>query len=535
MLRAKQINKFFNQSSSRRNRFLLAKYLTILCLLLIIFKIYDVAVVNHKSYEKYYVKSNLGFRRDITDRNGNMLATNLVTYSLYVKGQLIEDKTNFVKIIKKIFPDINVASLKKKLNRNSRNLSLVKRDITKQQKDSIEQEGFLGVFFHEDVKRIYPHKNLFSHVIGYVDIDEKGLTGIEKSQNKFLSSEGKEPLQTSLDLDIQSIIRDELAKELKKFSAKGAVAIVMNINNGEILSLVSLPDYDPYKPWVSLKDKAYNNRASLNLHEMGSTFKIFTMALALNENITDLDQEYDVSEPLKVDRFFITDHNKSEEPLSAREIFIKSSNIGTAKIALELDNKLPAFFNKLKLFDPLKIELVEKSVGIKPKKWRKSNIVTASYGYGVSVSALHLIQSVAAILNNSQIFHYATLIKDKETASGDQVVSQKVSKEVREIMQQVVLYGTGRRSKSFLYSIGGKTGTAHKIGISGYDQNRLLSSFISFFPIANPQYIIYINYDEPKGIEETYYYATGGVTAAPVTKRIIERIAPLLSVYPDKL
>ena len=344
-----------------------------------------------------------------------------------------------------------------------------------------------------------------------------------------------ETLITSLDLDIQSIVKEELAKELTKFSAKGAVAVIMDINNGEILSLVSLPDYDPYKPWVSLKDKAYNNRASLNLHEMGSTFKIFTMALALQEGVIDLDEEFDVSKPLKIDRFFITDHSKAKKPLTGREVFVKSSNIGTAQIALRLEDKIPSFLESLNLFRPLPLELIETSKGMRPKRWRKSNTVTASYGYGVSVTAIHLIQAVAAILNNKQEFHYATLIKGKDTTIEGQVVSEEVSKQIREIMQQVVLFGTGRRSRSYLYSLGGKTGTAHKIGISGYDHNKLLSSFISFFPIENPQYIVYINYDEPQGIKETYYYATGGVTAAPVTKRIIERIAPLLSVYPDKL
>ncbi len=535
MIRAKKVNIFFNQLSARRNRFVLAKYLIILCFFVAAYSVYDLSYVKFKPYEKYVKKSNLSFRKDITDRNGNILATNLVTYSLYVKPSLIDDHKHFYKALRIIFNDIDIKHVDKKLAKKNNNLTLIKRDITKQQKELIEQEGFIGVFFHEDIKRIYPHKNLFSHVIGYVDIDEKGLTGIEKSLNNNLVTTETDSLITSLDLDIQSIVKEELLQQLKKFNAKGATAIVMNVNNGEILSLVSLPDYDPYRPWISLKDKKYNNRASLNLHEMGSTFKIFTMALGLENNILDLDEEFDVSESIKIDRFNITDHSSSKKLLSGRDIFIKSSNIGTAQIAMRLEDKIPSFLDKLNLFKPLQLEIVEKSIGQKPRRWRQSNIITASYGYGVSVTAIHLVQAVASIINKDQKFYYATLIKDKKTAIEQPVISSEVSMQIRDIMQEVVQYGTARRSKSFLYSIGGKTGTAHKVGLNGYDEERLLSSFISFFPVSKPEYIVYVNYDEPQGIEETLFYATGGVTAAPVAKRIIERIAPLLSVYPDKL
>ncbi len=535
MIKAKKENIFFNQLSARRNRFVLAKYLIVLCFIVAAFSVYNLSFLKYKPYEKYVKKNNLSFRKDITDRHGNILATNLITYSLYVKSNLIDDHSNFYRALNIIFDDINIDKINAKLAKKNNNLTLIKRDITKQQKELIEQEGFIGVFFHEDIKRIYPHKNLFSHVIGYVDIDEKGLTGLEKSLNQNLISSESEALITSLDLDIQSIVKDELVKNLIKFNAKGATAIVMNVNNGEILSLVSLPDYDPYKPWISLKDRGFNNRASLNLHEMGSTFKIFTMALGLEHKKFELDEEFDVSESIKIDRFSITDHSSSNDLLSGRDIFVKSSNIGTAQIALRLEDHIPNFLDKLNLFKPLKLELVEKSTGQKPKRWRKSNVITASYGYGVSVTAIHLVQAVASIINKDQKFNYATLIKGKKTSLNEHIVSAEVSKQIREIMQQVVQYGTARRSKSFLYSIGGKTGTAHKIGLKGYDEKRLLSSFVSFFPVLQPEYIVYVNYDEPNGIEETLYYATGGVTSAPVAKNIIERIAPLLSVYPDKL
>ncbi|MBT4922467.1 MAG: penicillin-binding protein 2 [Rickettsiales bacterium] len=535
MLIPRKVNVFFNQLNDRRNRFLCTKYLIILAFLLLALKVYNISVTNYRPYERYNAKKTIDFRKDITDRHGNILATNLVTYSLYIKAHLIENKEKFRKVVEELFPNSDAEKFKKKLNREKEALVLLERDITKQQKERIEQEGFVGVFFHEDVKRVYPHNNLFSHVIGYVDIDENGLTGIEKALNNDLLTEESESLVTSLDLDIQSIVKEEITKELVKFKAKGAVAVIMDINNGEILSLVSLPDYDPYSPWISLRDKDYNNRASLNLHEMGSTFKIFTMSLALEEGLLDLDEEFDVSQPIEIDRFTITDHSTASEPLTGREVFVKSSNIGTAQIALRLEDKLPIFLSSLNLFKPLSIEVVEKSRGREPKRWSTARKVTASYGYGVSVTVIHLMQAVASILNNEQRFHYATLIKGKDTAIEGQVVSEDTSLKIREIMQQVVLFGTGRRSKSYLYSLGGKTGTAHKVGISGYDTTRLLSSFISFFPIANPRYIIYINYDEPQGIEETYFYATGGITAAPATKRIIERIAPLLSIYPDKL
>ena len=406
------------------------------------------------------------------------------------------------------------------------------------QKYEINNLGHVGLFFHEAHKRLYPHKNLVSHLIGFVGRDKTGLAGFEKYLDDYgtkNNSLNDDVVFLSIDIDVQRILYEELNIAVKKFDAKGGVAVVMDINNAEIYGMVSLPDFNPYYPQEILYNRNFNNKATYDLYEMGSTFKTFTFALALENNLINMDDIYDVSKNIRIDRYRIKDFKKINEEITAREVFTRSSNVGTAQIAQLFSKELQQdFFKKLKFFDQLNIELIEKSHSKLLKRWGKANIITSSYGYGISVTSMHLMQATAAMLNGGTLLP-ATLIKDNNNnLQAERVISTRVSKIIRELFYETVEHGTGWRAKSKGYSIGGKTGSANKIDNKGYNEKRVLASFIAAFPINNPKFLVLSLLDEPHGIKETGGYTTGGAVSAPIVKNIIEKMAPVLNIIPDK-
>lgn len=484
-------------------------------------------------------KLNPNRRYDILDRNDNILATDIVTYTLYAEPYNIRSVKQVVNDLKEFAPLINWQNIEKKLaNKRFKGRVLLIRDLTPKQKMAINNLGHVGLYFHEDLKRFYPYSNIMSHLLGFVDYDEYGLSGFEGYVSKILLNNrqiDQDKINLSIDIKIQNIVHEELNKALKEYSASGAVAIVMDVKTAEIYAMVSLPDYNPYDPGPSLKDRNFNNKATYDSHEMGSTFKIFTMALALEEQLISLEEKLDVSENIEISGYKIKDFKKIKEEISVRDIFIRSSNIGTSKIAQKFSDKQQQdFLTQLKLFAPLEIELIEKSSTNLPNKWGLTRKITASYGYGVAVTAMHLTQAVNAVINDG-IFKPATIIKDKNMQrQGERIISEENSAIIRSLMRDVVKYGTARKAFSLGYDIGGKTGSANKVGKYGYDEDRLLSSFIAIFPVEKPKFIIYSFLDEPKGTIATAGYATGGATVAPLVKNIIERIAPIYDLAPEK-
>lgn len=476
-------------------------------------------------------------RRNIVDRNGAILATNLVTYTLYAKPNILNKKEELIRTLHEIFPEVKLGYFAKKLQDSKRkNLVRLNRDLTPKHKQILMARGYIGLFFHPDVKRIYPHRNLFSHLLGYVDSDERGIAGVEKyfdTDLKDKNQEHEDNLVLSLDLNVSTIVHQVLSKTVEKFQARGGVAIVSDIQNGEVLSLISLPDYDPYLPAVSLHDQNYNNKGSFNLYELGSTLKVVTMASGLENEVLTESDKFDLSKPIYVSGFKIEDHKVIEEKVTAKTILAKSSNIGVAQIALKIGaTKQKEFIKRLKVFDPLEFEVVEKSYFPMPRRWGLSRSITASYGYGISLTPLHLTQAIGAVVNGGN-FYPVTLIKGRNSEYvPNRVISENNSKIVRSMMQEVVQVGTGRKARSRIYEIAGKTGTANKLGKSGYVEDQVIASFVAFFPYHDPKYLVYVLVDDPQGLEETFGYATGGWVAAPAVKRIIERIAPILSVYP---
>ncbi len=477
-------------------------------------------------------------RPDILDRNGEILATNLITYTLYAEPANIRSAEEILRDLQQYLGNRDQVKLLKKLsNKNSKRRILLIRDLTPQEKHEINSFGHVGLHFHEDLKRFYPYKNGLAHILGFVDHDEIGLAGFEKYYDRVIAKErtGQQQVNLALNINVQNIVHETLKDAVQEFSALGGGAVVLDVASGEIYAFSSFPDFNPYNPGATLVDKNYHNKVSYELYEMGSTFKIFTMALALENQLINLEDEIDVSDDIRIDGFNIKDFKKIKEEITFRKVFAKSSNIGTARIA----QKFPAglqqkFLKDLKFFQPLNIELVERSFAKMPKRWGLSRTITASYGYGVSVSAIHLAQAVAAMVNGGYLVDATLLKKEQQDLDRQNIISEQTSKKVRELMAEVVASGTGWRANSKGYSVGGKTGSAHKVGKKGYDEDRLLSSFVGVFPIEEPQFLVYLFLDEPKGTEQTGGYATGGVVAAPYVKKIIERIAPLLNIAPDK-
>ncbi|APR98911.1 peptidoglycan D,D-transpeptidase FtsI family protein [Wolbachia endosymbiont of Folsomia candida] len=537
--------------------------------IIIIFRIFSLTF-DHPNVPEDLKQINKEYTQpDILDRNGVVIATNVPTTSLYINPNKIRNPEAITKQLCSVFNDLEYENLYKLLT-SKKNFAWIKRHLTPKELLVIKNTGVPGVNFYDDIKRIYPHSNLFAHVLGYTDIDGHGIAGIEAyiSKNTWIpvsstrmtekkgtgmtqdqtsthssvirvadawiqkkntcSRAADRHTQLSLDLRVQNVVHEELTKAINKYQALGGVGIVLNVKNSEVVSMVSLPDFNP-----NLQNKAEDaqkfNRASLGVYEMGSVLKFFTIAAALDANVTKISDLYDVSNPITIGKYKIHDFHKSKIPeITVQDIFIKSSNIGAAKIAAKLGvEKQVEYFKTMKLFSPLKIEIPEKSMPIVPSRWSESTLITASYGYGVAVTPMHIAQTAAALVNDG-IFHNATFILDKKSI-GEQIVTRRTSREIRKLLRAAVTDGTGTRANIKAYSIGGKTGSAEKVINGKYDKNANIASFIGVLTTLDPRYIVLIAIDGPQGTK----FSTGGIIAAPVVKNIISRIAPILNVTPE--
>lgn len=473
-------------------------------------------------------------RREIVDRNGELIAINLATASLYADPRYILDAAEAAKKLHRILPEIPEKELLEKFT-SDKHFIWIKRNLTPKEQYAINSLGIPGLKFQGEEKRIYPKGSLFAHALGYVGLDGFGLAGMEKKLDKELTDSKKldEPLQVSLDVRIQGILHEELSHYKNEFEATGAVGVVMDVNTGEVLAMVSLPDFDPQDPGHATSDQLFN-RVTLGVFEMGSTFKIFTTAMALDTGAVSIRGGYDVSKPIRVGRFAIHDYHPKAGWLSVPEILIYSSNIGTAKMAIDVGSDVQQYFLKeLGMLSQSPIELPEKGTPIYPSKWSEASMMTVSYGHGIAVTPMHVVSGVSAMVNGGTLYN-ATLLKHKKGyISKASIISAKTSRLMRQLLRMVVEDGTGSKADAEGYMVGGKTGTAEKVGDSGrYKKKALVSSFIGVFPIQKPRYVVLAMLDEPKGDKSTGYYATGGQVAAPVVKNVVSRIAPILGVMP---
>ncbi|GER06793.1 peptidoglycan glycosyltransferase [Iodidimonas muriae] len=475
-------------------------------------------------------------RADIVDRNGVVLATNLRTASLYADPKRILDPEDAAAKLVRILPDLAQAELLEKL-RSSRRFVWIKRKLSPRQMWAVNALGLPGLAFQEEEERVYPQGRLAAHVLGFTDPDGRGLAGVEHFFDSRLSDVTMvdEPLRLSVDVRVQHALADQIAQAIERFSAKAGAGLVMDVRTGELLALASLPDYDPNHGGGAPKDALFN-RASQGVYELGSTFKAFTIAMALETGVADLSSRYDASEPIRVSRFTIRDDHPQARMLSLPEVFVHSSNIGAAKMALDVGAQdQQAFLSRIGMLRPAALEISEVGHPLVPERWRDIATMTISYGHGIAVSPVQLATGLAAMVNGGDLFP-ATLIRKNEDqmSSGKRVISENTSDIMRRLMRLVVRDGTAKSADVPGYQVGGKTGTAEKPAAGGYARKALLSSFAGVFPMDDPRYLVFVLVDEPKGTKATWNFAGGGWTAAPTVAKIILRIAPILGVEPQK-
>ncbi len=471
-------------------------------------------------------------RANVVDRNGVLLATNLATASLFANPRKVINPDETARQLVATLPELREAEVVRQLKSN-RSFVWLRRNLTPRQQWQVISLGLPGIDFHSAETRVYPNGSLAAHILGFVDIDNRGLAGVEERFDTTLR-DNTAPLQLTIDMRIQHILRSELLHAKNEFNALGATGIVLDARSGEVVAMTSLPDFDPNDGGNAQDDQRFN-RATLGVYELGSTFKIFTAAMALDYGIVTMHDGYDASKPIKISRFTIRDYHAKRRWLSVPEIFMYSSNIGAAKMAEDVGGVAQReFLGRLGMLRPASIELPEVGAPIAPSPWRPINTLTIGFGHGLAVSPLQLASGVAAMVNGGMV-HRPTLIRRESNTppQGKRIISERTSREVRRLMRLVVENGTGRKASADGYIVGGKTGTADKAKRGGYARRALISSFVGAFPMTDPRYVVLATLDEPQGNKNTHGYATGGWVAAPVVRRVIERAAPLLRVHPS--
>ncbi|UWQ19329.1 penicillin-binding protein 2 [Jannaschia sp. M317] len=489
-------------------------------------------------------------RADITDREGRVLATNVTATALYAQPHMMVDPVAAAQGLAAIFPDMNAETWARRFTSGSKFFWL-KGNISPEQQQAVHDLGEPGLLFGQREMRLYPNGPLAAHVLGGArygaqDVraaEIKGIAGIEKTFNAYLSDPAQEgaPLRLSLDLTVQTAVEQVLSGGMRLMNAKGAAAVLMDIHTGEILSLASLPDFDPNsRPRPATEgdqaDSPLFNRAVQGVYELGSTFKIFTAAQSLELGLTNAGTMIDTSGPLRVNRHPIGDFHDYGPRLSVADVIRKSSNRGTARMALAIGaERQQDFLRSLGFFEPTPVELIEApgAKPIVPPRWPDITTATVSYGHGLSASPLHLAVGYASVLNGGTRVTPTLLARSEPPRPGPRVVGPRVSAEARHMLRQVVLNGTASMGEVPGYQVGGKTGTADKPGVGGYQENTVIATFASVFPANDPDYVLIVTLDEPEIHAAGEDRRTAGWTAVPVASELVARVAPLLGLRPD--
>lgn len=518
-----------------RNRLLVAGVVLTLAFGVIASRLVELTVLNGGSEplvaSNDTESENVIGRGDITDRNGILLATSLPTASLYADPKRILDAEEAALKIASVMPELNPADLVKKMQMKGRFIWLA-RNLTPQQHFQINRLGLPGIAFQEGERRVYPHGNIAAHVLGLTNVDGLGIAGIEKQFDHQLRS-GSAAIELSLDLRIQAILQEELTSTINEFSAIGGAGIVMDVETGELIAMASLPDFDPNTPNQIVGEAGFN-RATKGVYEMGSTFKLFTAAMALDSGTVTMKSGYDATNPIRIARFAISDYHAKKRWLSVPEIILHSSNIGAAKMAVDVGTEgQQNYLRRFGMLSAVELELPEIGKPLLPSPWRPINTMTISYGHGIAVSPVQLASGISSLVNGG-IRRPVTIMKVRDGAPlGRRILSEKTSMQMRRLMRLVVTGGTGRKAEVKGYLIGGKTGTADKLSGKGYAKGSRIASFAGAFPMNNPRYSVLVVIDEPHGTKKSFNYATGGWVAAPAVGRIVSRMGPLVGIVPD--
>lgn len=482
-------------------------------------------------------------RPDIVDRNGEVLATDLKTASLFGEPRRIVDVDEVIEKLATVLPDLEAEQTYRKLNSDA-GFVWLRRQLTPKQQNDIMQLGLPGIGFRTEKRRFYPSGQTASHILGLTNIDNQGISGLEKyiddqgladlQASGLAMPDDLQPVKLSLDLRVQHIMHDELETAMEKYKAIAAGAVVIRIKTGEIVAMASLPDYDPNNPFnAHLKDRL--NRMSAGTFEMGSTIKSFTTAMALDSGKVTLDSRFDASRPITIGKQTIRDFHGKGRVLTVPEVFIYSSNIGSAREAdvVGIEGHR-AFLKRMGLLDRMKTELPEIATPTEPKVWKKVHSITISFGHGMSTTPLQTAVAAAALMNGGKLIPPTFLPRTEEEAAGlaTQVVSEKTSAEMRYLYRLNAEQGSGKRAEVAGYRVGGKTGTAEKVVNGRYSGDKRFNAFLAAFPMDDPEYVVLTIIDEPQP-EKPGMGATAGSNAAPVVANIIARAASLLGVKPD--
>jgi cell division protein FtsI (penicillin-binding protein 3) len=484
-------------------------------------------------------------RPAILDRNGLELAVDIRVPSLFAEPRRIIDVEEAAQAIHSVLPEINVDWLRTRLT-GDKGFVWVKRELTPAIQEKIMQLGIPGLDFVIESKRFYPGGTESSHILGAVNIDNQGIAGMEKDMDDegvaLLQSIGLargtdlEPVALSIDLRVQHVMHDVLTDALSRYRAIAAAGVMMDVKTGEILGLVSLPDFDPNNPVTALEKDRFN-RITSGIYELGSTFKTVTMAAALDSGKVNITDSFDARFGVRFGRFTIDDFHGKHRVLTVPEIYKYSSNIGTIKTMQQLGkDEFRAFLTKVGFDKPAPIELPERRLPTVPPKFSEIVAATASFGHGLSISPLHMARAVAAFVNDGNMVTPTLYKRSLEDArkTYQPVVSAATSEKIRYLMRLNALEGSGTRMNKFAagYRAGGKTGTAEKVVKGRYDSSKTLAVFASAFPLDNPRYAMVILVDEPHNENEQSGH-TAGWNAGEATGRIVQRVAPMLGISPD--
>ncbi|GIT90619.1 cell division protein FtsI [Jannaschia pagri] len=490
-------------------------------------------------------------RADITDREGRVLATNVTATALYAQPHKMVDPVAAAQGLAAIFPDMNAETWTRRFTSGSK-FYWLKGNISPEQQQAVHDLGEPGLLFGSREMRLYPNGPLAAHLLGGARYGEqdvraaeiKGVAGVEKTFNGFLSDPAQEgaPLRLSIDMPVQTAVEQVLYGGMRLMNAKGAAAILMDIHTGEVISLASLPDFDPNdRPRPATEgdpgDSPLFNRAVQGVYELGSTFKIFTAAQSLELGLTNAGTMIDTRGPLRQGRFSIRDFDNYGPRLSVTDVIRKSSNIGTARMALDIGGaRQRAFLESLGFMEPTPLELIE-APGIQPlvpERWPDITTMTVSYGHGLSASPLHLAVGYASLLNGGTRVTPTLLARDDPPPPGPRIISPRVSAEARHMLRRVVMEGTASMGEVAGYQVGGKTGTADKPKYTGgYWDDKVISTFASVFPAYDPKYVLVVSLDEPEIEAAGEARRTAGWTAVPVSSEIVRRVAPLMGLRPN--
>ncbi len=565
-MRKKKINKYLNKNQQsfyfedylstnkklkKEKEFIINEdrvYLLFFCFfsLILIFSLKIIFVslqhTNNNENLVYKHKSNY-LRNDIVDRNGILLSRNITAYHAAIKPNLVNDKKKFLVKIKLAIPEINTENLNKNLQ-NKKYFYLKKR-LTETQRKKLWKLGEKAIIFEPFQTRVYPQSNLYSHIIGQTDYDNYGISGVENYYDKYLRNKKNinKPLKLSLDTNIQYLVKQELEEALEIFKAKGAASLVMDSENGEVLSLVSLPDFNINKR-VDVRDKEFMNKITKGVFELGSIFKTFTIALALEEEIVDTKTVIkNIENSINCSVHKISDIKQFPENMTVEDILIQSSNIGTVKIARKIgEEKYKKFLNQLNLLNSPKFELDEIGKPI-PFNWNKCKLETISYGHGITTTPLQVAVAYASLINGGKIIS-PTLEKDKNNnLSYARIISEETSRKIRNILRKVVTEekGTASLANIFGYNVSGKTGTSQYYD----DKNKNINTFLSFFTASNKDYILLVMLDDPQIAKNLIYDYRGvkikgtrneaGWNAVYSSGKIIEKIGPILAINNEEV